>query len=329
MINRSLLQTASRFPLSATQTGWVLALASILLFSANAPMARFAFTDERGMPPLMLNALAFVITSVFVMLFLALSKQKQLPARCEALDRRGILVALVAGGLNGFTWVFFFLALDAATASLTSLVFNLLYPTATLLLLMTSGEAFSRDKQVRLLMAIVGLMLLLGVRGNMTLGGALLIMLAAACYATHLSLIQWFLRPYHNWHVVALTAAGAMLASVGSWGLSGFEYVAPTLLGWLLLVYQGVGLGVVGRVLIYGAIKRIGSGQIALLEPLGLLLTVVWSVLFLNEQLVGQQWVGAACVMVSYLVSAVPEGGWREMPLIRRLPIKQPQTTLT
>jgi drug/metabolite transporter (DMT)-like permease len=51
------------------------------------------------------------------------------------------------------------------------------------------------------------------------------------------------------------------------------------------------------------AINRIGSGQMALLTPLETLLTVTWSMLFLDERLTTIQWVGGGLILASALLA--------------------------
>ena len=48
-----------------------------------------------------------------------------------------------------------------------------------------------------------------------------------------------------------------------------------------------------------GAIRYIGSGQLALLTPLSAFLAVVWSMLFLSEQFSLVQWLGGLLIITS------------------------------
>jgi drug/metabolite transporter (DMT)-like permease len=48
---------------------------------------------------------------------------------------------------------------------------------------------------------------------------------------------------------------------------------------------------------------RIGGAQMALFGPLETLLSVIWSIIFLNEQLAPLQLVGGALILVSALLA--------------------------
>ncbi|MCB0124763.1 MAG: EamA family transporter, partial [Caldilineaceae bacterium] len=55
---------------------------------------------------------------------------------------------------------------------------------------------------------------------------------------------------------------------------------------------------------LFGAIARIGSGQIALLWPLQTLLIIILSVLFLGERMSTIQWVGGILILSSTALAA-------------------------
>ena len=62
-------------------------------------------------------------------------------------------------------------------------------------------------------------------------------------------------------------------------------------------------LGLTVRVAAIGAIRYIGSGQLALLTPLTAFLAVVWSMLFLSEQFSLLQWLGGLLIITSALLA--------------------------
>lgn len=45
------------------------------------------------------------------------------------------------------------------------------------------------------------------------------------------------------------------------------------------------------------------GGQMALLTPIETLLTVVWSILFLNERLSALQWIGGILILISAVLA--------------------------
>ena len=67
------------------------------------------------------------------------------------------------------------------------------------------------------------------------------------------------------------------------WLLQGVEWHVPGHVSWLFIGALALG-ALATRVAAIGAIRYIGSGQVALLSPLSALLAVFWSILFLSEQ---------------------------------------------
>jgi len=73
--------------------------------------------------------------------------------------------------------------------------------------------------------------------------------------------------------------------------------------GWLGLVVLGVVSTYAARLILFAAIRHIGTAQLALLTPLETLLTVIWSLLFLGERLTLPQWLGGGLILVSGLLA--------------------------
>jgi len=51
-------------------------------------------------------------------------------------------------------------------------------------------------------------------------------------------------------------------------------------------------------------VREIGGAQFSLLAPLEMMLTVIWSVMFLQERLSAWQWVGGGLILVSAALAA-------------------------
>ena len=78
------------------------------------------------------------------------------------------------------------------------------------------------------------------------------------------------------------------------------------------------------RLSLFAAIRRIGSGQIALLWPLQTLTVIGLSVVFLNERLTLVQWIGGTFILVSALLAIERVGGgpMNYSMILRRTPKK-------
>jgi len=87
------------------------------------------------------------------------------------------------------------------------------------------------------------------------------------------------------------------------WWVQGAEWHAPGVQGWVVIGILAVVSTFLARLALYAAIRRVGSGQIALLWPLQTLAIIVLSVLFLDERMTTVQWLGGSLILVSALLA--------------------------
>ncbi len=282
--------------------GWVAAILTVAIFSTNTPIARTVIKD--GMHPLTLSGYRFMFAGVIFAGIYFLSPLVT-PKNGEAeLDKRIIWICLVSGGINGITLSAYYGALSFMDAGLTSVLGIALFPTITLLILAAYGEALNMRKIIRLSLVMIGLYFLLGFSGALEIRGVGLVVIAATTYATHVVSVQWYLKPYNIWGTTSIMMMGAAIVVFVLWSIAGMPAYVPGVRGWLVVAYQVVLLTLIGRYLTYFAINEIGSGQMALFTPVETVLTVIWSMLFLSERLVGEQWIGAGLILVSALLAA-------------------------
>jgi len=291
--------------------GWVLALGASSSFSIAPPVARGVISA--GMDPTMLLLARFVITVAMFAVTIAVID----PAHFR-LTRHGALYIGAAGALNGIAMLCFFWALTRLDASVASMILAVL-PLMVLLLLALRGERFTRRNALRVVLALGGVYLLIGPGGAVDLVGVGLMLIAVSLFAVQLVIIQWHLQGYHTL-TVALYLAVAMLIAIGAWWfLQGAQWQTPTRHGWWAIGALAVISTYQARMLFYAAIQHLGSGQIVLLLPLELLLTVTWSVLFLGERFSPLQLVGGALILLSALLAIRRLGRARWRPRWRFL----------
>ncbi|MEZ4714697.1 MAG: DMT family transporter [Caldilineaceae bacterium] len=123
--------------------------------------------------------------------------------------------------------------------------------------------------------------------------------------------VQWFLRPYNTWMITTLIVVGAGAVLALMWLARGADTYVPGWFGWTAILFQSVVATYLGRMMTYNAVKIIGSGQFTLLAPLETMLTIVWSVLFLDERLAPLQWLGAVLILVGALLAA--DAVWQQV----------------
>lgn len=278
-----------------TAEGWILACLSTLFFSFAPPIARSAIRS--GIDSTTLVTVRLILASLLMGLTVALID----PTRLK-MKRQGLLVSWLAGVVNGLGMLLFFWALERVDASMASMMISLV-PLVVLSLLALRGERFTYRQIVRVVLGLTGVYLLIGPGGHVNLTGIGLLVIAVLCFATHTTLLQWYLRDYEAL-TITFHISCAMAISVGSWWLlRGPTWQAMSTESWIAVGALVVLSTYLSRICFVNAIARLGSGQVALFSPLETLLTVIWSQLFLGERLNTIQWMGGALVLSSALLA--------------------------
>lgn len=302
---RELLASPALWHKESLVFGWAMAIISTLSFSVASPIAKSAI-DEGMHPTTLLTGRLFLST-----LLLALSIILTSPQRL-VIDRRGLLICGSAGLGNGVGMVSFFWALTKVDASVAAMVFAL-SPLAVLALLALRGEKFTQRHTVRIVLGLGGVYLLIGPDGTVNWVGVGLVCLAITSYAIHLGLIQWYLKEYDARAVTLYVIIGMSITSFGFWLFQGAEWHAPGPSGWLAMIVLAVVSTYMARLTMFAAIRSLGSGQVALLAPTETLLTVMWSIIFLQERLTPWQWLGGLLILTSALlaIARLNRARWR------------------
>lgn len=276
--------------------GWFLALSSTLAFSLAAPLGKAAI--DLGVSPTALLVLRFSIGLVLLALTLSLTAPGKL-----RVDRRGLLIIGGTGVMNGFGVLSFFWSLTRLDASIATMIFSL-SPIAILAVLALGGEKLTYRQFVRLAIGLMGVYLLLGPGGQVDWLGVLLVGGNMISISLEFAFIQWFARQYDSRTITFYIIAG-MLTTVGSfWLAQGAIWPQPGWPGWLVIGVMGLVTGYFAWWAMFVGMRHIGGGQVALLQPLETLLTVTWSVIFLQERLSAWQWLGGLFILVSTALAA-------------------------
>jgi len=276
--------------------GWLLALASTLASSIVTPMSRGVIIT--GMDPILLLLLRLSVAVMLMGLTLALTQPHHF-----RIERRGFWRIVGIGLVAGLEICCFFSALAYVDASMSAMIKST-QPLVVLLLLALGGERLTKRQVARLALAIGGIYLLVGPGGSVAPLGLLLLLCSLLLYGTQLVFIQWWLSSYST-HTVALYLSSVMTVVIaGWWWVQGAVWHDPGYSGWTVILILAVVSTWFARLALFGAIARIGSGQIALLWPLQTLLIIVLSVLFLNERMTTVQWFGGVLILSSTMLAA-------------------------
>ena len=275
--------------------GWVIALLSALAGSILSPVGKVGMST--GLDPAIVLAVRLFLATGLLAVTIALTDRAKL-----RIDRRGLLICLGAGMVTGLGMLMYFRALTWMSASIAAMIFSL-YPLAVLGLLALRGEPFTRRNTLRLVLGLGGVYLLVGAHGAVDWAGLLLIVGSLMGFAILTVVIQWHLQGYDAMTVTLYTVAGMALANGLGWLAQGTAWSDPGLQGWVVILLLAVVVTYLGRLTQFIAIRELGGGQTALLMPLEIMLSVLWSVLFLREALSGLQWAGGALILLSTLLA--------------------------
>ena len=287
------------------RVGWTMAISASIAYSVATPVARGAILS--GFDP---NALLVgrMVLAVFLLLVTMLITNR----RHLVTDKRCLLLSLAAGLLNGFGMVCYFWGLTLIESSMAAMIISL-SPVVVLTLLALRGERFTYRHIIRLGLALAGAYLLIGPGGQVDPIGVLLVLIAIFSFASQLVLLQWFLRPYPARTVTFYTMLSMTLVVIGWWWYQGAVWQAPGPRGWLAVIALAVLSTYAARLLTFGAVSRIGGGQMSLFTPVETLFAVLWSILFLGEHLSPLQWVGGVLILTSAVlaIQRINVGRWR------------------
>lgn len=275
--------------------GWVMALVSTLSFSIAIPIVKGAIIA--GMDPTTLLAARLLIATLLLGISIVLTSPRRL-----RMDRRGALISMFAGFIVGVGMLSIFWALTRIDASVASMILSLT-PLAVLTLLALRGEKFTIRHILRLLLGLVGAYFLIGLNNisgsRIDWLGIGLAAVTITAVATQLVVIQWFLQGYEAQTVTFYVVANMAVVAIGFWLIQGAPWQNPGWSGWMAIGALAVISTYLARVTLFAAIRHLGSGQVALLYPFEMLLTVFWSMLFLNERLTMGQWLGGTFILLS------------------------------
>jgi drug/metabolite transporter (DMT)-like permease len=277
--------------------GWGAALLSVLIFSAAPPVNKI--TIMAGMNPSTVLLVRLYTAGALLLVSIAVSSPSAL-----RIHRRGALLCCGAGFADGIAVASFNWSLTRISASIATMLFSV-YPLLILLASTRRGTGLSARSVARLALGLVGIYLLVGPGGRPDGVGVLLVLVSMLCYCTYLLILHWFLGGYDVRSVIVYGVAGASTSTTIIWLAQGAEWHRPEVQSWLAVLFLAVVVTYLGQLLFIAAVRRIGSGEVALLSPLQTLFTIVWSVWFLNESLSSVQSIGAAAILAGMLM-AVP-----------------------
>jgi drug/metabolite transporter (DMT)-like permease len=208
----------------------------------------------------------------------------------------------IIGLISGIEIGCFFSSLAYVDASTTAMVKST-QPLVVLFFLALGGERLTSRSLVRLAFSMVGIYLLVGAGSHVSPLGLFFLFLSLLLYALQLVLTQWWLAGYNARTVTVYVTTLMSLVVAVWWASTGASWSDPGPTGWLVIGALALVSTFFAKLTLYAAIRRIGSGQIALLWPVQTLAVIVLSVIFLDERLTAVQAMGGVLILVSALLA--------------------------
>ncbi len=283
-------------PKRITWQAWLVAFSASLAFSISPSVGRAAILS--GMDSTELLVGRFGLGVLLIWLTMAVRKNKS----AQDIDLYGVASICFVGFVNGIGMLFFFFALTRLDASITSMILSTV-PVFVLLILAFMGEPLSQRKIIRLLLAMTGLYVLIGPGGDVDMIGVALAMIAVLFFASQLVISQSLVRKYDTETVTRYMMTAMLVVISAYWWIQDGNWQWPSLQGWIYIGLLGVISTYAARLLLYAAIRRIGSAQMSLMMPLETLMALSWAVLFLGERLTPIQSVGGVLIIASAVLA--------------------------
>jgi len=251
---------------------------------------------DMGVNPMAVVAIRTIFATILLMLAVVLLYRPYLyiyPA--------GMLGCLLAGWINGIGSLFYYSALARIDASVGHMLYSL-YPLFLAIWLFLDRQIPNRITLLRIILAIPAIYLLTQAEtGKVDTIGVLEMLVASALYALHIPINQRVLSdmPAPTVTLYTLIAMSSVVLPAYFVSRAG-DLPENTQVWWPLL-----GLTLMtffSRLALFSGVKRIGAMQTALLGLSELFVAVIFSYLWLGEQLSVLQWIGALLLITSLLL---------------------------
>ena len=212
----------------------------------------------------------------------------------------GLLGCVLAGVINGLGSILYYLALSRLTASLGQVLYSL-YPFFVAIWLLFDEQSLNRLTLLRIALATAAVLLLtyLPIHKADPIG-VVMMLGAAALYALHLPINQRVLYEVPAPTVTLYTLLSMSAVVIPAYLIFDRQIPSEALNWWPL-----IGLSLMtslSRLALFLGIKRIGGMQTALLGLAELLITILFSYIWLHDHLLWSQWLGVIVLCVSLLL---------------------------
>ena len=265
-----------------------------------------------GFSPLAVVALRTSLAAVLMFIVLAVFRRQFL-----YIFPVGFVGCFLAGAINGFGSILYYLALGQLPASLGQLLYAL-YPLFVAVFSFLDQQPVSRLTMIRVIVAALAVFLLTYANGvNAPITAVLMMIGSAALYALHIPINQRVLYEIPAPTVTLYTLLAMSLVTVPFYLIFDRQLPASGVTWWPVLLLTFVTFA--SRLTLFLGIKNIGGMQAAILGLAELFITIIISHYLLGEVLTFGQMLGAGILGISITMVALekqdptkrhPKGGW-------------------
>ncbi len=209
----------------------------------------------------------------------------------------GLVGCVLAGIINGFGSIFYYVGLSRIDASVGQLIYSF-YPLFLAFWLLLDRQPIKKLTVFRLAMALPGVFLLISTgKKSIDLVGASVMLISAVLYALHVLINQRILYEVPA-PTVTLYTLLAMSFTVTLAFLFFDQYLPPASISWWPIIGMAL-ITFISRITLFLGVKHLGGLQTAILGLGELLVTVSLAVFWLGDSLTPLQWCGALLLILS------------------------------
>ena len=285
------------------RAGWVFALTATVIYGFQPVLLKATLNLGVSADDLLVVRLSMATVIFWGMTFIRRQKHEPLPKQAYLWCL--LCAASFVMGMFGYT-----LSLNYMAASVASMIFAA-FPIVTLVIMAALGERFTFQKAARVILGLLGVYFIIGPGGELNSLGVALALGACVIYAIYLVVMQKKLSDFSGktimLYITSFTALLFILINLSD----GVDFASITALAWFYIFLQAAVATYIALLLVFSAVKSIGSAQIALLFPLELLLTILWSVVLLGERLSLAQALGGSFIIISLALAFNNPKFWR------------------
>lgn len=291
--------------------GILAALASAMFLGLTPIFGRWAILN--GFSPLAVVTLRTCMAALILLIIMAVLRPRFL-----YIFPVGLVGCLLAGAINGLGSLLYYMALEDLPASLGQLLYAI-YPVFVALFSVLDKQPLSRLTILRVALAAMAVIFLTTTNGGLhaPLHAILMMIGAAALYALHIPINQRVLYEIPTPTVTVYTLLAMSLVTIPFYLVFDRQWPGANVSWWPLISLTIV--TVISRLTLFLGIKNIGGIQTAIIGLGELLITIIVSYYFLDEQLTLTQILGAIILGISIVLISLekhdhqkrhPKGGW-------------------